>query len=114
MQDFSALSELLGGDDARIDRVLRAFRNEMSENIRLLDAAVPKGDWELVGATALRAAMACHLLGETRAGIRLETLAKAGSLSTDIPVLTRHAEGVRELLTNLMARASECVGEPRA
>lgn len=40
MRNFSQLSELLGGDDARIVRVLRAFRNEMRENVILPDDAM--------------------------------------------------------------------------
>lgn len=111
MRNFPELSELLGGDDARIVRVLRAFRNEMRDSVTLLDDAMLRGDWELIGTVALRAAMACHLMGDTQAGVRLETAANARSLSTDDPALTRHAECIRDLLVDLMTHASACVDE---
>jgi len=106
MRYFLALSELLGGDHARIWRVLCAFRNEMGEDIRLLDDAVLREDWKLAGVVVLRAAMACHLVGEMQAGIRLETLANDGACSTEDPNLIRYTACARDQLMDLMTRAS--------
>lgn len=111
MRHFSVISELLDGDDARIRRVLCAFRNEIGEDTRLLDDAMLQEDWELIGVVARRAAMACHLLGDMRTGIRLETLADASDLSMEDPVAIRYAECVRDLFVELMARVSSCVDE---
>lgn len=109
MPRFSAISELLGGDDAGVRRVLCAFRNEMGEDIRLLDDAMLSEDWKLAGVVTLRAAMACHLVGEMQAGIRLETLANASELSTESSVLVRYAECARDLLMDLKVCVSACV-----
>lgn len=111
MRHFPVISELLDGDDARIGRVLCAFRKEMGEDTRLLDDAMLRKDWGLVGVVARRAAMACHLLGEMRTGSRLETLANACGPSTEDPVAIRYAECVRDLFVELMARIPACVDE---
>jgi hypothetical protein len=111
MQHFSVISELLNGDSASIRRVLRAFRNEMEEGIRLLGDAMLREDWELANVVVLRAAAACHLLSEIRAGIRLETLANASARSTEASVLARYCQCARDLLMDLMARASACMDE---
>ncbi|HEY1141993.1 MAG TPA: hypothetical protein VGE88_17590 [Lysobacter sp.] len=100
------LSELLGGDETRVLRVLRAFRNAANNDLLQLDAAVREGNAELARQTAYGLAMACHLIGEGFAGSQLDALARAEHQAAIDPVMTQLIAHARTALIDSIARVS--------
>lgn len=108
------LCELFAGDEVRVLRVLRAFRNAANNELLELDAAVRQGDAELARQIACGLAMACHLVGEGFAGSQLDALARADHLAAIDPVMTQLIAHARAALIDSIARASlrlEAAGE---
>ncbi|WP_148040941.1 hypothetical protein [Montanilutibacter psychrotolerans] len=88
--------------------VLLAFRQAISDELQLLDLALKSGDRRLAHEAAHRAAMACHLVGEKRAGRRLAVIENAGTQAID-PVLTQQIVRARAALVELIDRTSMLV-----
>lgn len=102
----TTLSDLMGGDETRVLRVLRAFCSTANSDLLQLDDAVRQGNGELVRQIAHRLAMACHLMGESIAGSRLEAIAGARNSSTIDPVMTQLIARARTALIDSLARIS--------
>lgn len=100
------LSDLMGGDETRVLRVLRAFRSAANSDLLQLDDAVRQGNGELVRQIAYRLAMACHLVGEGIAGSLLEAIARTGNSSTIDPIMTQLIARARAPLIDSIARIS--------
>ena len=111
---FAALSKLLGEDPGRTMGVLVAFRQAISDELLLLDQALKAGDRRLAHEAAHRAAMACHLVGEKRAGRRLAVIEKAGTAAAIDPVLTQQIVRARAALVELIDRTSVLVESGRS
>ena len=99
-----SLSDLLGGDEAKVLRVLRAFHSAANHDLLQLDGAVRDGNGALVRQIASRLAMACHLVGEADAGHCLDALAKTGNTRAIDPVMTQHIVRARNALIESIAR----------
>lgn len=118
-QNRPTLSELLGGDEARVLRVLRAFCNAANNDLLQLDGAVRDGNVVLVRQLATRLAVACHLVGEDGTGRDLDAIAIAGTSSAIDPVMTQHIARARTTLIDSIARiavrveSEECSAEER-
>jgi len=113
---FAVLTKMLGEDAGRTVRVLRAFRQAISDELLLLDQALQAGDRRLAQEAAHRAAMACHLVGEKRAGRRLAVIDNAGDTGAIDPVLTQQIVRARAALVELIDQTSMLVesGNSRA
>lgn len=103
-QGRPTLSELMGGDEARVLRVLRAFCNAANNDLLQLDGAVRDGNGALVRQLARRLAVACHLVGEGGTGGDLDVIAATGTSSAIDPVMTQHLARVRIALADSIAR----------
>lgn len=100
------LSELMGGDEARVLRVLRAFRIAANNDLLQLDEAIRAGDASLARRVASRLAMACHLVGEGATGVQLDAIAATGTGAAIDPVMTQRIARARIALIDSMARIS--------
>jgi hypothetical protein len=100
------LSDLMGGDETRVLRVLRAFRSEANGDLLQLDHAVRQGNGELVRQIAYRLAMACHLVGEGITGSQLEAVTRRDNSSTIDPVMTQFIARARAALIDSIAQIS--------
>lgn len=104
-QEFSTLSQLLGSDETRILRVLRAYHQAVGLELLQLDSCVRDDDAPRVREIARRAAMACHLVGEADAGRLLEIVA-AGDSTAIGPVMVQQISRARTALIDSISRIS--------
>ena len=108
------LSDLLGGDETRVVRILRAFCSVANHDLLQLDETVRKGDGHLAREIAHKLAMACHLVGESRTGLLLEAAARSGNTLAIDPVMTQLINRARSGLIDSIARISlriEAIGD---
>jgi hypothetical protein len=102
--NLTTLSDLLCGDEARVLRVLRAFRGVAHDDLIELDEATRAGDGVSVRKVASRLAMACHLVGEGDTGAQLDAISRSGSSAAIDPVLTQQIARGRAGLIASIAR----------
>lgn len=114
LQRFGALSGLLGQDQARVMRILRAYRSAASEDLLQLDGAIRREDGWLIRKIAHRAAMACHLVGEDRAGRQLAAIAEAGGTTVIDPIMTQRIARARAALIDSIAWISAYIDSATA
>jgi PAS domain S-box-containing protein len=102
---FPALEEVLGGDAARVRRVLEAFERSTQADGRELDAARMAGDWQRVRYLAHKLKSGCRQLGEEATAQALETVEHgAGHDEMSSAELDRAFAGARDGLQQLLAR----------
>ena len=105
------LSELLGGDEARVLRVLRAFRTMADAELLRLDALSREGRADAVARVANRMATACHLVGETTTGSLLDAIDGSSTLGAIDPVMTQRIARARVALIDSLARVAVRMAE---
>lgn len=104
--DSLTLSELLGGDEARLLRVLRAFCAMADTELLRLDAVSRDGKADAVAQIANRLATACHLVGEATTGSLLDAVGGSAALDAVDPVMTQRIARARVALIESLARVS--------
>ena len=110
--EFVSLSELLGGDGMRIRCILRAFCSTAGGELVRLEAALHEGDGRRISEVAHRAATACLVVGETKAGRVLEAISAATDPSTPAYAMARNAACARTALRASIARVSRRLDAP--
>lgn len=114
-QEFGlgALENLLGGDEERLLRILRAFQQVAGDNLVQLDSALRSGDVAMLRTVAQQAATACHLVGEDHAGFMLQGIVDAASRPVVDPILMRQVIKARTALRGSVLRITVRINEQR-
>ena len=113
-QEFSTLSQLLGRDETRILRVLRAYHQAAGDELLQLDESVRDDDAIRAREVARRAAMACHLVGEAEAGRLLEIVASGRDSVVIGPVMIQQISRARSALADSISRIGLHIGPDEA
>jgi hypothetical protein len=109
--EFEALSHLLGGDEARLLMVLRAFHQVAGDSLLELGEAMQRGDVAKLRIVAHDTAMACHLIGEDNTGALLQRITEVASRTVIDPVLVRQTVRARSALLDSLCRIAVRINE---
>ena len=97
------LLDLLGGDVARVLRVIEPYRQVASDNLLRLDAAMRDGHVEHVQEVAYEMAMACYLVGEREVARQLGGILQVKAKPVIDPVMAQYvARGRAALLDSIV------------
>ncbi|WP_460714077.1 hypothetical protein [Lysobacter terrae] len=100
---IAELLDLLGGDVARVLRVIEPYRQAASDNLLRLDAALRDGNVEQVREVAYEMAMACYLVGEREAARQLGAILQVKAAPVIDPVMAQSmARGRTALLDSIV------------
>ena len=92
------LLQVLGGDVARLLRVIEPYQQVATDTLLTMDAALRHGNVEQVRAIAHEMAMACYLVGQKEAGHRMEAISQARAKAVVDPVMVQCVARAREAL----------------
>lgn len=105
---FHALEEVLGGDAARMRRVLETFERSTQADCRELEAARAEGNWHRVRYLAHKLKSGCRQLGEDATALALETVEYgAGHDGAGSVVVAQAFANALEGMRHLLARVAE-------